>query len=118
MIEPLIHWLLSAVSFIIVAQFFENFKISSFWTAVLAALVFGIVNATVGFVFTVITLPLSILTFGLFLLVINALMLKLSSLIVPGFEVWGAGTVFFGALILSIVNSLLKWAYAMNPFGF
>ena len=118
MIGLLIHWLLTAVALIIVAQIFQDFNIKSFGTAFVAAIIIGLVNATVGWVFTVVTLPLSIITFGLFLLVINALILKLSSAIVPGFEVKGVWTVFFSAIILSILNSLLKWGYSMSPWTF
>lgn len=116
MFEILIHWLLSAVSLLIVAQLFKGFQIKNFGTALLAAFIIGVVNASVGFVFTLITLPLTIVTFGLFLLVINALMLKLSSLIVPGFEIKGVWTIFFSAIVLAIVNALLKWGYSMSPW--
>lgn len=116
MFEILVHWLLSAVSLLIVAQLFKGFHIKNFGTALLAAFIIGVVNASVGFVFTIITLPLTIITFGLFLLVINALMLKLSSLIVPGFEIKGLWTVFFSAIVLAIVNALLKWGYSMSPW--
>jgi putative membrane protein len=116
MVEILIHWLLSAVSLLIVAQLFKGFQVKSFGTALLAAFIIGVVNASVGFVFTIVTLPLTIVTFGLFLLVINALMLKLSSLLVPGFEIKGVWTIFFGAIVLAIVNALLKWGYSMSPW--
>ena len=115
MFEMIVHWLLSAASLLIVAQLFKGFHVKNFWTALLAALIIGVVNATIGFVFTIITLPLTIVTFGLFLLVVDALMLKLSSLFVPGFEIKGVWTIFFSAIVLAIVNAVLKWCYSMSP---
>jgi putative membrane protein len=77
--------------------------------ALIAALVIGFVNATLGLVLKVITFPLTLLTFGLFWFVINAAMLELASAIVPGFEVRGFGAAFIGAIVLSLVNMLLRW---------
>jgi putative membrane protein len=57
----------------------------------------------------IITFPLTLLTFGLFWFVINAAMLELASTIVPGFEVRGFGAAFIGAIVLSLVNMLLRW---------
>ena len=72
--------------------------------ALLAALVIGFVNATLGALLKIITLPFTILTFGLFLLVVNALMLEFSAWFVPGFEVRGFAAAFWGALVLSLIH--------------
>ena len=74
MINILINWLLSAVSLVIVAHVIRGFDVTSFTTALIAALVIGLVNATVGLLLKVITLPLTLLTLGVFWIVINALM--------------------------------------------
>lgn len=74
----------------------------------LAALIFGLVNAVVRPVLVVLSLPLTILTFGLFLLIINAAMLKLTAALLPGFRVEG----FAPAVLGSIVVSLVSWAAA------
>ena len=71
----IVHWLLSALSLLIVAHLVPGFEVRSFGTALLAAVVIGLVNATLGFILKVFTPPLTILTLGLFLIVINALML-------------------------------------------
>ncbi|HTM08543.1 MAG TPA: phage holin family protein, partial [Verrucomicrobiae bacterium] len=71
----IVHWLLSALSILIVAHVVPGFEVRGFGTALIAAVVIGLVNATLGFVLKILTLPLTILTFGLFLLVINALMI-------------------------------------------
>ena len=104
----ILHWLLSALSLMIVAHIIPGFSVKSFGSALLAAIVIGLVNATVGIVLKVLTFPLTLLTFGLFLLVINALMLQLASAMLEGFHVSGFWPAFFGAIVLAIVNSLLR----------
>jgi len=108
----LARWLITAVALLIVANVVPGFHVRSFPAALLAALVIGFVNATLGTLLKVVTLPFTILTLGLFLLVVNALMLDFSSWFVPGFEVRGFVPAFWGALILSLINmaarSLLK----------
>ena len=76
--------------------------------ALIAALAIGFINATIGFVLKVMTFPLTLVTLGLFWLVINALMLELASALVPGFHVRGFFAAFVGAIVLSLVNMLLK----------
>ena len=105
----LIHWLLSALSLLIVARLIPGIQVSGFLTALLAALVIGLVNSTLGLVLKVLTLPITLLTLGLFWFVINALMLELASWLVPGFFVRGFLSALFGAIVLSLVNLLLKY---------
>ena len=104
----ILHWLLSVLSLMIVAHLLPGFAVRSFGSALLAAVVIGLVNATIGIVLKVLTFPLTLLTFGLFLLVINALMLQLASAMLEGFHVSGFWPAFFGAIVLAIVNSLLR----------
>jgi putative membrane protein len=103
----LLHWLISTASLLIVAYIFPGIQVRGLATALIAAIVIGLVNATLGFVLKILTLPLTLLTFGLFLLVINALMLQLASYLVPGFFVSGFWSAFFGAIVLSIVSMIL-----------
>jgi putative membrane protein len=77
--------------------------------ALIAAVVIGLVNATLGLFLKVITFPLAILTLGIFWLVVNALMLELASAVVPGFHVRSFAAAFWGGIVLSIVNMFLKW---------
>ncbi|MBI4459297.1 MAG: phage holin family protein [Acidobacteria bacterium] len=107
--QLLLNWLLSALSLLIVAHVVRGFEVSGFFTALLAAIVIGLVNSTIGFFLKIVTFPLTILTLGLFWLVINALMLELASWLVPGFAVRGFWSAFFGAIILSLVNLFLKF---------
>src|SRR5213595_2125881 len=108
MVNILVNWMLSALSLMIVAHVVRGFDVTSFGTALLAALVIGLVNATVGLFLKIVTFPLSLLSLGVFWFVINALMLKLASAFVPGFSIQGFLPAFFGAIVLSLVNLFLK----------
>jgi putative membrane protein len=105
----LLNWLLSALAVWIVAQLGIGISVRGFVSALVAALVIGFINATIGFVLKILTLPLTLITLGLFWLVINALMLEFASaLLSPGFLVRGFFAAFVGAIVLSLVNLLLK----------
>jgi uncharacterized membrane protein YvlD (DUF360 family) len=78
MVALLVHWLISAVSLLIVTYILPGIQVRGFGTALIAAIVIGFINATLGLILKILTLPLTLLTFGLFLLVINALMLQLA----------------------------------------
>src|SRR5579871_7030574 len=108
MTHLLVTWLLSAVSLLIVAYLIKGFEVSGFGAALIAAVVIGLVNGTIGFFLKVITFPLTILTLGLFWWVINALMLKLAAAVVRGFKINGFLPALIGALVLSLVNLLLR----------
>jgi putative membrane protein len=104
----LLHWLISSASLLIVAYIFPGIEVRGLGAALIAPIVIGLVNATIGFMVKLLTLPLTILTLGLFWLVINALMLQLASFLVPGFYVAGFWSAFFGAIVLSFVNMILR----------
>ena len=105
----LLNWILSALAVWIVAQLGIGISVRGATAALIAALVIGLINATIGAVLKIITFPLTLLTLGLFWFVINALMLELASaLLSPGFHVSGFGAAFIGAIVLSLVNVLLK----------
>ena len=113
--RTLINWLLSALSVWVVAQFVHGFHVQGAKAALIAALVIGLVNATLGSFLKVITLPLTVLTLGIFWLVINALMLELASwLLSPSFHVDGFAAAFWGAIVLSIVNMMFRWIAGTN----
>ena len=108
MTNVLLNWLLSTVALLLVTRIVPGFEISSFWSALLAAVVVGIINATIGFILKILTFPLTIVTIGLFWFVINALMLKLAAGLVPGFRINGFLPAFLGAIVLSIINLLFR----------
>ena len=105
----LLHWVLSAIALWIVAYIVPGISVSGPVAALIAALVIGFVNATLGLLLKILTFPLTILTLGLFWFVINALMLKLAAMFVRGFYVNSFLAAFIGAILLSIVSSVLQW---------
>ena len=104
----LLHWVLSALAVWIVSRVVPGVSVSGPTAALIAALAIGFINATIGLVLKIVTFPLTLVTFGLFWFVINALMLELASALVPGFRVRGFWAAFWGAIVLSLVNMLLK----------
>ena len=105
----LLNWLLSAVALLVVSYLVPGFHVEGFKEALIAAVVIGLINATLGLLVKVITLPLTILTLGIFWWVVNALMLMVaSSLLAPGFRVDGFLWAFLGAIVLSLVNVILR----------
>jgi putative membrane protein len=106
MLQLLVRWILDAIALLIVAWLVPGFKVLNFPSALVAALVIGLLNVTLGFLLKLITLPLSILTLGLFLLVINAVVLKLASGLAPGFYVNTFGAAFVGAAVLALLHML------------
>lgn len=111
----LLNWMLSALAVWIVSHVVPGISVNGPVAALIAALTIGFINATVGLVLKVLTFPLTLLTLGLFWFVINAAMLKLASVLVPGFEVRGFFAAFVGAIVLSLVNSLLHWLFKPSP---
>jgi putative membrane protein len=100
----IVHWLLSAVLLWLVSQIVPGVYVDGAAAALLAALVLGIANTLVRPVLVLITLPITVLTLGLFLIVINALMLLLTSAIVRGFSVHGFASAALAGLVLGVFN--------------
>jgi putative membrane protein len=108
-VRLLLHWILSAVAVWIVAHIVPGISVSGPTAALIAALVIGLVNATLGLLLKILTFPLTILTLGLFWFVINALMLELAAWLVNGFYVRNFIAALIGAVMLSLVSSVLQW---------
>ncbi len=104
----LLQWLLSAIALILASKLVPGFQVRGLRAALIAALVIGLLNATVGLVLKIITFPISILTFGIFLLVINGLMILVASDVVPGFRVTGMFPAFCGAVVLALFGIIIK----------
>jgi len=109
MLHVLVNWLLSAVSLVVVANVVPGIEIAGFGTAMIAAVVIGLVNVTLGLLLRIVTFPLTLITFGAFLIVINALMLKVAAGLMPGFRVRGCLPAVLGAVLLGLLNVLLRW---------
>jgi putative membrane protein len=114
MIHLLVRWLISAVLLLVVSRLVPGFEVRDLRSALVAALVIGLVNATLGALLKLITLPLSILTLGVFLLIINALMIMLASNLVRGFVVRGFAPAFWGALLLAILGVVSRAIFAAD----
>lgn len=106
--KMLLHWLLSAIALLIVSRIVPGFHVGGLIPALIAAVIIGLLNATLGLVLKIVTFPLSILTLGLFLLVINSLMIMLASVIVPGFKVYGFLPAFLGAVVLALLGMAIR----------
>lgn len=104
MLKLLIHWLLSAATLLVISHFLAGFHVVGLAPALIAALVIGLLNATLGLVLKIVTFPITIITLGLFLLVINAAMILLASHIVAGFRVTGWIPALWGAVALALVG--------------
>jgi len=104
----ILHWILSAVALMIVANLVPGFYVRNFKAALIAALVIGLVNATLGFLLKVLTFPFIILTLGLFWFVVNAVMLMVASSFVTGFKVQGFVPAFWGAIVLALINMAFR----------
>lgn len=103
----LVTWILTAISIVITAKIVPGLDIDSVTAAAIAAVVLGFVNAVVRPLLILFTLPLTILTLGLFLLVVNALSLGLVGYLTPGFTVGGFFPAAIGSLVLTFVSSVL-----------
>ena len=108
MLHLIVSWFVSALALWLVAQIVPGIKVRDFGAALVATIVIAIVNATIGPVLRFLTFPLTFLTLGLFLLVVNAFLLKLASLVTPGFAVHGFWSAVAGSLVLTILTAILR----------
>ena len=108
MLHLIVVWFLNALALWLVARIIPGIQVRDFGSALIAAIVIAVVDAIAGPVFRFFAFPLIFLTLGLFLLVINALLLKLASVFTPGFEVHGFFSAVMGAIVLTILNAILR----------
>ena len=101
--------LIRALVLLIATYLVPGFHIESYWTAVIVALVLGLLNALVKPVLVVFTLPATILTLGLFMFVINAVLLMIASSFIDGFKVDSFGTAVIASVVITLVSSLLNF---------
>jgi len=100
----LVHVLVTSVLLLVVANFVSGIRIEGWGPAIVAAVILGVVNAVIRPIMVLLTLPLTVLTFGLFLFVVNALMLQLAAAFVSGMKVKSFGSALIGSLLLSVMN--------------
>jgi putative membrane protein len=113
----LVRWLILTGSIIVAAYVIEGIVVRSFFSAFFAAAILGILNAFFRPVLIILTLPINILTLGLFTFVINAMLLKMASGVISGFDVHGVWSAIFGSLIISAVNWFLSSIIARRGNG-
>ena len=100
----ILRWLLNTLALLLVAWIVPNFYYRDLLTLAIAALVLGLLNTLVRPILFVLTLPLTVVTLGLFLFVLNAIMLELTAWLVPGFDINGFGWAIVGAVVLTLVS--------------
>jgi putative membrane protein len=100
----LIRWMINALALILISQMIKGIQVDTILAAFVAAAVLGVINAVLRPILILLTLPITILTLGLFALVINGFMLYIAGTIVKGFHVSGFWPAVFGALFLSLIS--------------
>ncbi len=100
------RWIVNSLAVVLVSRVVPGIAVRDFYVALLVALVYGLLNAVVRPILIILTLPINLLTLGLFTFVLNALLFWLVARLVPGFSVAGFGPAFWGALILAVVSYL------------
>lgn len=104
----IIRWILLALTLLFTAWLLPGIHLAGFWPALWAALVIGIINVFIRPILMIITIPINILTLGLFTFILNALLLLLVARIVPGFVIDGFLSALLGSIIISIVSVFIN----------
>jgi putative membrane protein len=104
----LLHWLINALALLALPYLFTTIKVDSFTTALIVAIVLGLINTLIRPLLVLLTLPVTILTLGLFIFVINGLLFWAVGSFMPGFHVGGFWAGVFGAIVYSIISWLLS----------
>lgn len=108
MLGFLLRWSINLLALVVAGSLINGIRIQSIGMSIVAAGFLGIVNAVIRPVVLILTLPINLLTLGLFTLIINALMLQLVAAVVPGFIIEGFRAAFWGALVISVVSWVLN----------
>ncbi|WP_158899983.1 phage holin family protein [Burkholderia sp. L27(2015)] len=111
--QLLLTWLINALALVIITRLIPSIQISGFGTAMIVAVVLGLINASLRPILILLTLPVTLITLGFFILVVNALMFWLCASLLKGFEVSGFWSAFFGSLLYSCVS----WVLSAVIFG-
>lgn len=109
-----LRWVASALALLLVAYLLTGIEVTSWQVAFVAALVLGLVNATIGAIVKFIATPVRWLTLGLFTLVINAVMFALAAHLVDGFDAQGAGTILLGSILYGLAASIIGGVLGAN----
>ena len=107
--QIILNILILSVAIFAVAKFLPGIRIKSFGTAIVVAIVYSIINFLLGWLFTLLSLPFIIITFGLFKFVVNAFLLWITDQLIEDFEIRSFGMTLLAALLITLADSLMKW---------
>ena len=105
----IVHWAVSAIALLVTAKIMPGWTVKGFGSAMIAAAVIGVADAVIWPILIVLTLPINILTLGLFTFVVNGAVLKICAAVLDGFDIDGWLSAIFGALILTIVSTIFHY---------
>ncbi len=109
MLTLVARWIINAAALLLVAYLYPGVLVETFFAALIAALVLGLVNAVIRPVLLLLTLPVTILTLGLFIFVINALLFWFVAEVVQGFKVTGFWAAMIGSILYSVITLVTSW---------
>lgn len=114
MFSMILVWLLSALAIFITSKLVKGFEVSSFGTAMLASVIIGFLNMVIRPLLLLLTLPVNVLTLGLFTFVVNAIVLRMAAGILKNFNIKGWGPAILGALVLVMINMIIFWIFPVQ----
>ena len=112
LIGMLVHWIVSAAALLLTSKIIPGFRVANFAASLWAAVVIEIANVLIWPILIFLTLPINILTLGLFTFVVNGAVLKICAALIKGFEIKGWMSAIFGAIVLSVVSTILHYYIA------
>jgi len=112
--EFIISLVVTSLLLLLIAKMVPGFEISNWGSAIIAALILGVVNALVRPIMVFLTLPLTIVTLGLFLFIVNAVMLKLTAALAPGIAIKGFGPAVLAGLLLTVLNVIVNLVFGIS----
>ena len=115
--HTLIHWILSAIAVLLTSKVISGFKISGFFAAMWAAALIGLANIIIWPILMFLTLPINILTLGLFTFVVNGAVLKICAALLPGFKIEGWLSAILGAIVLALINMAIHYLLPGSPIA-
>jgi putative membrane protein len=111
MIELILHLLCLGAAILLISRILPGMHVDSYGTSVMVAIVYGLINVTLGFILKLLGLPFIIITLGIFLIIINAFLLWLTDQLLDDFEIEDIGTTFVAALLITIADTILAMIF-------
>lgn len=115
MMPYLVHWLIASLALILTAYFVPGFHVQGFISALIASAVIGFVNIFIWPVLAILTFPLTLVTFGLFLFIVNGISLKIAAALSPGFSINGFWPAVIGSVVLTLIGWLMRYVIFTEP---